>query len=135
MFLFFFILSATLSEKKYNQFWTCDPQVKKNLIRKHYSNLAFFIFVYFTFCSICCKAYFTTSRNAGGRSWFLYVVLEVMGSNPAQATNYVEALFKGIAVNKKNNKESTMSGRNLIFYFNWVIFWRLLIHNSWKSNV
>jgi len=60
-----------------------------------------------------------------------------MGSNPAQATNYIEALFKGIAVNKKN-KESTKSGRKgfkLYFILIGLFFWTLLIHNSSKSNV
>lgn len=35
-----------------------------------------------------------------------------LGSNPAQVANYVEAYFKGIEVNKKNNKGSTKSVRN-----------------------
>lgn len=80
---------------------------KKTGFKKHCSTVAFLILFISPLCS-CCVPFVTklTLRHlevlvVGVDSFMLCE--RSLGSNPAQVANYVEADFKGIEVNKKNN--------------------------------
>lgn len=137
-FFLYCLLSATQSEQKYDPLWACDPQVEENWIKKTLLYCCFLDFVYFTFvqllCSICCKAYLTASRGAGGGSWFLYVVREVTGFKSCSSRQLCWGwLQRHRSKQEKQHKVSTKSvyqSISLLFWINWAIF--DIIHKKWS---
>lgn len=105
-------------------------KLKKTGLKKHCSTVAFLILFISPLCS-CCVPFVAklTLRHLGvlvvGVDSFM-LCERSLGSNPAQVTNYVEADFKGIEVNKKKkHKGSTKSvyqSIGLLFWINWAIF-------------